>query len=74
MRKNDRIICNCCGKEFMIRDGFTRESVISIDYIFGFFSEKDGEKHSFDLCEKCYDQLTTSFKIPVSIEEMKELL
>ena len=35
----------------------------------GYFSEKDGERHSFDLCESCYDDLLRTFRIPAEIEE-----
>ena len=40
----------------------------------GYFSEKDGESHSFDLCEACYDKLTAGFKIPPEKNTEKELL
>ena len=39
-----------------------------------YFSEKDGEVHSFDLCESCYDELTNQFKISVQVKERTELL
>lgn len=64
-----KIICNRCGKEIRAVDGEPREGVFSVDYQWGYFSEKDGERHSFDLCEKCYDELTGSFLIPAEIEE-----
>ncbi len=44
------------------------EGVFRVDYEWGYFSEKDGERHSFDLCEACYDKLLRSFQIPVEIE------
>ena len=42
---------------------------IQCDQTWGYFSEKDGEHHSFDLCESCYDELLKSFLIPAEIEE-----
>ena len=64
-----KIICNQCGKEIPVVDGYPREGVFSVDQTWGYFSEKDGEHHSFDLCESCYDELLKSFLIPAEIEE-----
>ena len=38
------------------------------------FSDKDGESHCFELCEKCYDMIVADFMIPVEITERTELL
>ena len=67
------IQCNCCGKQLLVKNGIVREGCMMYQDIFGYFSHKDGEMHSFDLCEDCYDRIVQSFKISVSIEE-KELL
>lgn len=64
-----KIICNKCGKEIPVIDGFAAEGVFSVDYEWGYFSDKDGEKHRFDLCEACYDKLVASFLFPAEIEE-----
>lgn len=64
-----KIQCNKCGKEIFVENGFSREGVFSVDYTWGYFSNKDGERHSFDLCECCYDEMIRSFQIPVEIEE-----
>ena len=58
----DKIICNKCGKEIVEAD------VLSVEKRWGYFSEKDNEVHSFDLCEKCYDELVSTFQIPIEIE------
>ena len=58
----DKIICNKCGKEIVEAD------VLSVEKRWGYFSEKDNEVHSFDLCEKCYDELISTFQIPIEIE------
>ena len=63
-----KIVCNCCGKELMVKGGIVREGVFSAEYSWGYFSEKDGETHSFDLCEECYDKWIGGFKIPVEIQ------
>ena len=65
----NKIVCNQCGKEISVIDGTPREGVFSVDYTWGYFSDKDGEKHSFDLCESCYDKLLSSFQLPADIEE-----
>jgi hypothetical protein len=59
------INCNSCGKKIEIVHGMPSEGVASIDCDWGYASEKDGEKHSFDLCEKCYDEMICQFVIPV---------
>lgn len=68
-REVKKIVCNCCGKEIPVINGTPREGVFSVDYEWGYFSGKDGEKHSFDLCESCYDNLTETFQIPVKSGE-----
>ena len=55
-------ICNRCGKEMI------QEDVLSVDKRWGYFSNKDNEVHHFDLCEVCYDELVSSFQIPIEIE------
>lgn len=64
-----KIICNQCGKEISVRNGHPEEGVFRVDYEWGYFSDKDGEKHHFDLCESCYDKMLASFKLPADIEE-----
>lgn len=68
-REIEKIFCNKCGKEIPAVNGFAREGVFSAEYEWGYFSEKDGETHSFDLCERCYDELIGTFELPVEIEE-----
>ncbi len=64
-----KIICNKCGREIPADGGYPREGVFCADYVWGYFSGKDGERHRFDLCESCYDELLRSFRIPAEIEE-----
>ena len=68
IKETEAIICNRCGKEIVVRNGEPREGVFSADCEWGYFSEKDGERHHFDLCKSCYDDLVSSFKIPVDAE------
>ncbi|MGI6010814.1 MAG: hypothetical protein ACOX8H_04850 [Ruminococcus sp.] len=66
--------CNCCGRELRLSKGMVTEGVCHIGISWGYFSEMDGEDHSFDLCEECYKKWIAAFKIPVERKERKELL
>ena len=69
IKEISKMICNQCGKEIPVLNGQAREGVISADYSWGYFSDKDGETHSFELCEECYDAMLMGFRIPAEIEE-----
>ena len=66
--------CNKCGKALEVKEGFVREGAFHVEYDFGYFSTKDGVRHTWDLCEACYDKMTREFLIPVEESEKKELL
>ena len=68
------VICNCCEKELMVENGILKEECIHVAHDFGFFGQRDGETHNFDLCEDCYVQIISKFRIPVEVQERKELL
>lgn len=61
--------CNCCGKTFQIENEMIKEGVFQAQWEWGYFSEKDGERHSFCLCEACYDKIVNTFTVPVQVEE-----
>ena len=65
----ERVICNGCAKRLIVKDGIVREGCIAIRHSWDYFSEKDGERHAFDLCENCYDEFVSGFHIEVSREE-----
>lgn len=69
-----KVVCNQCGRELKLENGIVQEGVFSGETHWGYFSERDGEKHQFDLCETCYERLTGGFLIPVTVEEETELL
>ena len=69
-----RVVCNQCKKELKVENGYLKEGCFSADVVFGYFSQKDGTKHHFDLCEECYDKLLKGFCIPASREEVTEYL
>lgn len=64
----NQILCNCCGKNIV------EEDYLKVKKQWGFFSDKDGEEHSFNLCEACYDALIQKFIIPYDIKEQHEFL
>ena len=66
--------CNCCGKKMKVENGFLREGCFHVEYNFGYFSDKDGIRHMWDLCEECYDRFTKAFAIPYEECENTELL
>ena len=66
--------CNCCEKEFLVENGILKEECIHVSHDFGFFGHRDGETHCFDLCEDCYTHIISKFRIPVEMQERKELL
>lgn len=68
------VICNGCGKELLVEKGMLKEGCFQVNTVFGYFSKKDGQIHSFDLCEECYDDMTSKFRIPVEQKEAMELL
>lgn len=69
MEKEKVLRCNKCGKKILVEKDIVREGILKVEWDFGYFSGKDGERHSFCLCEPCYDKLRESFAIPVSVEE-----
>ena len=70
----ESVWCNWCEKRLIVKDGILREGSAHFELTWDYFSEKDGEVHSFDLCESCYDELINQFKISVQVKERTELL
>ncbi|MCL2253953.1 MAG: hypothetical protein FWC09_05850 [Lachnospiraceae bacterium] len=68
------VICNKCKKVINVENNIIKEGLYEVEYQFGYFSHKDGEIHSFDLCEDCYDEITNSFLIPPEISKAVEVL
>lgn len=73
-KKLIQVICNCCGKELAVENGILKEECVCVEKSFGYFSKKDGKMHRFDLCEKCYDEMTARFLVPVEMKEASELI
>ncbi len=68
------VFCNRCKKALKVENGIIREGCFHTDYVWGYFSTLDGKKHSFDLCEDCYQEMVQGFLLPVTEEEETELL
>lgn len=66
--------CNSCGKLIRIENNIIREDVFEAVKEWGYFSKKDLEIHKFNLCEECYDKITSSFIIPVEINSKNEVM
>lgn len=67
------IICNKCGKRLLVEKGVPRREWLHVDKQWGYFSQKDGIRHTFDVCEDCYDEWIAGFSVPVMAEEAVEL-
>lgn len=76
MSKKARVVyCNYCGKKICVEGQEDKTSFLSIRKEWGYFSnEKDGQMHSFTLCEPCYDVLVQSFAIAPEVEQITEFL
>lgn len=72
--KLDEVVCNQCGRKLTVENGCLKEGCFNADFVFGYFSKKDGTRHRFDLCEACYDKWLQGLKIPVEETPETELL
>lgn len=68
------IICNKCGKRIPVIKGVPQEDSLHVEKSWGYFSQKDGERHDFDICEECYENWVADFKEPASVAENVELI
>ena len=68
------VVCNQCGKKLLVEKGYLKEGCFSADYQFGYFSERDGEVHHFDLCEECYAKMTAGFVVPLEKKNATEFV
>jgi len=68
------VICNKCGKNILVENGIAKQGVQCIEISWDYFSNKDGEKHIFDLCENCCDEIAESFVIKIERKDNTELI
>ena len=69
MKKGHVIYCNRCGRRLKGTDLLPGEEGLHIEKSWGYFSGKDGESCSFDLCEECFDEITKGFLIPTECKD-----
>lgn len=74
MREKKQIYCNGCGKKIAEDAENLNVDFLHVEKIWGYFSDKDQERHSFDLCEACYDKMIRQFVREVAVTEETELL
>lgn len=72
--KIEAVTCNQCGKQLKVENGILREGAFQVDNHWGYFSHKDGETHSVDLCEECYEKWIDGFAVPPTIQEENEMI
>lgn len=72
-KEPEAVFCNKCGRKLTVENGILKEGCFVGNHVFGYFSNKDGMRHNFDLCEECYDALVKTFVIPVCETEENEL-
>ena len=68
-----KLFCNGCGRMLNYENGILREAVFDGKTQCGYFSKRDGEIHSFLLCEDCYDEMVKKFVTPPMVTEATEL-
>lgn len=59
-----QIYCNCCGRVINV-EGKSQEDFFRVKKVWSYFSSKDLTGHTFNMCEACYDEMISRFKIPV---------
>lgn len=74
MKTKDKIICNACKKVILEKNTIPTTDYLHVEKEWGYFSDKDGQKQEFDLCETCYDAWIKKMQIPVTSEEVTELV
>lgn len=57
-------VCNKCKKEIVN----ARNEGVEIQVQWGYFSNKDGQFHKWDLCEDCYDEIVGTLEIPPEVK------
>lgn len=64
-------ICNKCGKKFEYDEGLCGWQNLVHKFVikFAYGSKYDYERWDFDLCEDCIEEIVSTFKIPVEVNE-----
>lgn len=67
-------VCNKCGKELQKQNQVYVEDYLEINKVWGYFSQRDGERHQLILCEECYNKWIDQLLIPISKLEVTEMM
>ncbi|MGL5677237.1 MAG: hypothetical protein ACRDDX_12530 [Cellulosilyticaceae bacterium] len=65
--------CNVCGQDIKQLPHHHTEDYLFVEKEWNYFSAKDLTKHSFVVCETCYDRWIQSFAIPVEEKAVIEV-
>ena len=68
----DEIYCNMCAKKIEKDKTGIFYDHLEIKKTWGYFSSMDGEAHEFELCEDCYREIISKFKIPITDFEERD--
>lgn len=71
-QKSYECVCNRCGRPLRKINGILHEDALMITKDWGYFSAKDGERHSLCICEECYNKLIRELSVPVRVDEITE--
>ena len=58
----DEILCDCCGKSCTITEPVIEHEYASIEAIWGYFSNQDGNQYNLDICEDCFNEVLELIK------------
>lgn len=62
----NKVYCNMCGECIEADISGNINDYVHIAKKWGYNSDMDGEKHNIDLCQKCYKDMISKFKIKVN--------
>lgn len=74
IKSGAELLCNCCGRSIKKDNNIIKEDVFTGIKEWGYFSDRDMEVHRFIICERCYEEMIRSFKVPVDIINKTEVL
>lgn len=58
------VICNKCGESCRPHAHAINFEHANVDVSWGYDSGKDGDHDHWDVCERCYDEIVATFKLP----------
>lgn len=69
-----KIICNRCGRNILYSGTVLQEDILKVEKDWGYFSQKDGIRHKWNMCEACYDEFIKGFVVPIVELERTEII